>query len=524
MDDGVRPSQLKYNQFQFTSHEREYQGQYGLLTSGHSIWRTSNGHCDTEPKIVPLQLLLAVPEPLKIRFSDNAPLATWPGVQGISESGRVNYITPLFLAWAYILSAKWVELLSRSPRHACKQKYLEGTPIQDHLSFDIGYETDEDEYRWWKAILSFGWETTTGYEGRTYLSPWSVTASDTPFRGEKSHRVDSNTPSFHTALEYVTRFCNYYGFYDQFSAALAAALYIPLLGGRTVLLPILKDPTKERRSMLAIPADSCSNSFSEHSEFLPYYMTLSCNTFGIRSLLCSTFFNVNVECNLVAWLEPCFAIIDPLIEREESTKLVALLGNRQPNVAALWLGAIIVGISKSVIRDIRIGLIALDLHAAAWTFTTESFITISPGKAEEKSISREDESRLLFILGSEGHTRPPRSPWKPFGKTSLEETELEIQNHANCNCHCLEYLSWQWESSDGKTLEDTGLNRFPIETCNTKIGLNNPQEASIFNKSESLSEIATRGIFEWLRSNGYPASESFIRQHSWFDIGSSEGE
>lgn len=318
-----------------------------------------------------------------------------------------------------------------------------------------------------------------------------------------------------------------YGLQDQSSAALAAALYIPSISGSTIPLPMLKNSAKPGRSPPKVPAHACSDSFSEHAEFLPYYMTLSCNTFGTRSLLCSTFFNADIECNLVsAWLElePCFTMIDPLIEGEDFTKLATLLGYKQPNVAALWLGAIIVGMAKSVIRNIRIGLVALDLHAAAWTSTMESFITINPRKPEEKTILREDECRLLFIVGSDSHTRLPRSPWKPFGKTPLEETELEIQNHANCNCHCLEYLSWHWESSNGTTLEDTGLNQTRNEKCGIEIKLNDSPEAYPIDQSESLSEIATRGIFEWLRSNGYPASESFIHEHPWFDIGSSEGE
>lgn len=42
--------------------------------------------------------------------------------------------------------------------------------------------------------------------------------------------------------------------------------------------------------------------------------------------------------------------------------------------------------------------------------------------------------------------------------------------------------------------------------------------------SRSLSEGATRGIFEWLRSTGYPACEKLFYQHSWIDIGSSDEE
>lgn len=36
--------------------------------------------------------------------------------------------------------------------------------------------------------------------------------------------------------------------------------------------------------------------------------------------------------------------------------------------------------------------------------------------------------------------------------------------------------------------------------------------------SQTLSEGATRGIFGWLRSTGYPRSERPIYQHSWIDL------
>ena len=42
--------------------------------------------------------------------------------------------------------------------------------------------------------------------------------------------------------------------------------------------------------------------------------------------------------------------------------------------------------------------------------------------------------------------------------------------------------------------------------------------------AETLSEIATRGIFEWLRSTGYPRSEKPIYQHSWIDLEDTDDE
>jgi hypothetical protein len=510
--------------FSFVCEEKDD----GLQVCGHSIWRTSNGSCETENKIIPLRLLLAVSDPLKIRFSDNAPLANWPGTQGFSENSRENHITLLFLAWSYILSCKWVELLAHSPRHSCKQSYTMGTPVIDISDFGVGYEIDNDEERWWKAILSFGWEATTTYGDTKYLSPWSVVAAyETSNTSEESFCVGgSDTPSSDVALEYLCRFCRHYELDDQFSASLAAALYIPLLSGTTIPLPLPKNPVIEPRLISTSTLSKDSNSaYLQQRQFLPYYMTLSCNPFGIRSLLCSVFFNIDVECNLVsAWLTPCFAIVDPLIEREEFTKLATLLGNRQPNVAALWLGAIIVGIAKSVIRDVRNALTALDLHAAAWTSTMQTFVTLNPGKVTGPFILREDECRLLFIFGSQSHTKLPRSPWKPFGSTPLTDAELEIQHHANCNCHCLEYLTWHWRCLTEMTLEDPGIKRPPKQRSSENPVFGDIPKSHFFERTELLSKLATRSIFGWLRPKGHPALENFVYQHPWFDSESSDDE
>jgi hypothetical protein len=528
----------------FACLEKEsQQGQYGLLVSGHSIWRTSYGTCDVGPRTIPLQLLLAVPDSLKVQFSDCAPLAEWPGIQGLSGNDEGNYIALLFLAWAYILSARWAELLEHSSRHDCRKGYIArrsqpatALPKQDNIGFDIGYDVNGDEARWWKAISSsgHGWKITVDYDCRTYLSPWSVSVSDTQYLGPTgiSLNADAEPPSSHVALEYLARFCARHHLYGQCSASLAAALYIPWLSGSTISLPVPRVPSPVQQfslpSKLSQPTVSHSTLVAEHSKLLPYYMTLSCNVWGMRSLLCSTFFNAEVECNLVsAWLNPAFGIIDPLIKEGNFQKLAVVLARRQPKIGALWLGAILVGNARSTLRDIRIGLIALDFHAAAWTGTIQSFMAIEPGVIDGETITREDECRLLFITGCDGYTRAPIFPWKPFGKTRLSDTEINVQQHARCNCHRLEYISCHWDLSNGSTLNDIGLS--PIPSGDDIIDMETPPEHSPVRcssgySSQLLSEGATRGIFGWLRSTGYPACEKSIYQHSWIDIGSSDDE
>ncbi|KMU92424.1 LOW QUALITY PROTEIN: hypothetical protein CIHG_10235 [Coccidioides immitis H538.4] len=135
-------------------------------------------------------------------------------------------------------------------------------------------------------------------------------------------------------------------------------------------------------------------------------MTLSCNGWALRSLLHSTFFNPDVYCNLVgSWLEPAFEALEPILDAEDYTGLTILLTRRQPVLGPLWLGAILTGTATTILHAIRSGQWAVDLHAAAWTGTEQSFLTTKlsgPRAAKQSRINRDDECRLLFLTGCDG--------------------------------------------------------------------------------------------------------------------------
>lgn len=163
--------------------------------------------------------------------------------------------------------------------------------------------------------------------------------------------------------------------------------------------------------------------FSEESKLLSYNVTLSCKTRGIEALLCGAFFDPQVSCNLVnSWIEPIFEDIDPLVTKSDYKTLTILMGKRQPKLAALGMGAFISGVANYIFQDVRIGLLATEIHCSAWTGKAHSFINLKP-KAE---ISRSDESRLLSLAQCDEHYRLPVSPWKPFSVTPLCDTEIEV--------------------------------------------------------------------------------------------------
>ncbi|PWY96539.1 hypothetical protein BO94DRAFT_481421 [Aspergillus sclerotioniger CBS 115572] len=509
------------------------QGKGSLLIQGQSTWKTSKGICELPPRTIPDQLQLGIDSPSGVRLSDDSPFSDWLGVQGLSGYDNGNYLSVLYLAWAYIFSSRWVELLGRSVDHECQMHYTSqgtaGSPqsakqpkVQVELDDDVG----EEETFWWRSVLCSdgGWSATTKHNNHVYLSPWSVSAEDAGMslatKGDLNINM-SDPPRSKTALKYLSRFCMYHGLYAQCSAALAGALYIPFLRGRSVSLPFPRQISSQKG--VGDSTFSISDLLSEHYGLLLKYMTLSFNVWGLRSLLCSTFFNPDIECNLIsAWLNPAFAIIDSV----SPTKglLATFLATRQPRLGALWLGAILTDVAKSVLRDIRTGMTALDLAASAWTGTRQTFLTSKMGSSQGEVISRDDECRLLYITACEFHERPPIWGWKPFGFTQLSDTDLPVREHAQCIGHCLEYESWEWILTNGHSIRDTiHKNIQPAKHASYPSARSKPATLDDYDYdffSELLSEGATCGIFGWLRPTGYPHNERVIYQHSWLDLGS----
>lgn len=515
------------------------QGKGSLVVNAQSTWRTSTGKCDLPPRVLSKQLLLAVGHKVSVRLSTDSPFSHWPGVHGLSDYDEGNYLSVLYLAWAYILSARWVELLGRSRDHECQMSYsppsCEG-PVhsnkQHMIQIDIGDDACAEEVSWWRAVLCSDscWDATTKYNGHEYLSPWSLSATGAGLivttKGFLNTRADP--PDSWTALEYLRRFCVHHRLYAQCSVALAGVLYIPFMRGGTIALPFPKESSrlksKEGDGGSTVPIQEL---LKEHGQLLAKYMTLSSNVWGLRSILCSTFFNKDIECNLVsAWLNPAFAILDSISSKSNSK--AAFLINRQPRIGILWLGALLTDLAKSILRDVRAGMTAVDLPASAWTETSQSFLSSEIESIDGDYIHRDDECRLLFITAFESHDRPPIWPWKPFGATHLSETELSVFEHAWCTGHYLEYDSWEWILTDNRSIKNT--REQTSQPTDKKSQYLHNRDSPVLEDytynffSQSLSEGATRGIFRWLRSTGYPSSERPMYQLFWFDMEGTDDE
>ncbi|KAJ5087579.1 hypothetical protein N7456_011195 [Penicillium angulare] len=510
-----------------------------LLVNGQSTWRTSQGACDLPPRIMSKQLILGVSGRLSVKLSEDSPLSDWPGVQGIPNYDKGNYLSVLYFAWAYILSARWVELLDRSVDHECQMTYTAHNPgaspptnEQPMPQVYLGENISEEECIWWHVILRHGdkWDATTKYKVRIYFSPWSVRTEDAGFtvapKLEGFPHDNSKPPSSGTAIEYLARFCLYHRIYAQCSTSLSGVLFIPFLNRKTISLPLPRQvPQLELKGSFDDDSISISALLNDHRALISKYMTLSLDIRGLRSLLYSTFFNPDIDCNLVsAWLNPAFAVINSISSEEAS--IATLLANRQPRFGILWLGAILTALAKNFLCDARVGMTTIDLPASAWSQTTHTFLTSNMGQIQSDLIRREDECRLLFITACYGHDRPPICSWKPFGSTQLCDTEIQVRQHVHCTGHCLQYESWEWLLTNDGSIRDYGKEHGQLLAAVSKTSVSRTtarvSEYTYDFSSQLLSEVQTRAIFDWLRSMGYPHNEKGIYQHSWFDLEGSD--
>lgn len=515
-----------------------------LRISGQSLWKISAGECESPPKQLHHDLPCGFIAPVTCCLARSSRCTNWHVFEEDRHQASGRHITIIILAWAYILSARWVELQRPASRllyseHKAERLGEREDTATTAIVIHVGTATQQC-IRWWAALLapSQGWRAEIDVEVNVYQSPWS-TCITTPHRlaikseiqrpaGGQSEEVP---PSSDKALIYLQEYCELHAISNQHTAALAAVLFFPWKNsdGDSVVLP-LPEPqpshsTATQHRPLSNPPDPVG-CIQSHYHRLVYYMTLSCNVRGLRALLSGSFFEPDVPCNLVGpWIQPIFEIIDG----QDLEGLAIIMGRRQPALAALWFGAIMLGLETSVLQSVQIGLFPVEPNAAAWTGTIQSFINVLPPRIYstlDKEIDRADECRLLYLIGSESYQRFPVSPWRPFGSTPLIYTELEVQRHATCKGHTLQYLSWGWDTNNGCSCEDYGLDEkitpaYHWDAMSVKPDLTHLHNLEDRLRDHAISETATRSIFGWLRMDGYPPTERSIFTHDWFDTGSS---
>ncbi|KAL9611411.1 MAG: hypothetical protein Q9167_003952 [Letrouitia subvulpina] len=400
------------NSSQFDLEER---GRGLLYARGHSLWQTSYGGCELEERMLYSWLLVGLGQPTRCTEGSTG-FTHWPGtVDEPEDPDAANYIAILVYAWSYILSV--------SKNRDCND-------TRQRTTIDVG-SVSEAGLRWWAALLAHthGWQATTAYKRKTYFSPWSVVnESAHPYSLKATVNLSTTTnsmpPTSEEALGHLSRFCMEQGLCSQWLAALAATLTLTLktLGPKATILPRTKPLPNASGHGRGIPA--------EQLDLLPYYMSISANSTGLRASLCGGFYQPGIACNLVsAWLDPGIDhVLRPLLDSGQGGRIAAILGQRQPKTAALWIGAAITGLTSSILSLVKSGAYPFELNASAWTGCAQTYLTSQMlPLATASRIDRAKEAQLLFLTQAEGCHNPPITPWPPFLDALLSDTEIEVR-------------------------------------------------------------------------------------------------
>ncbi|KAJ5594846.1 uncharacterized protein N7459_001054, partial [Penicillium hispanicum] len=499
-------------------------------------WKVSaNADCSALEREVSRFAMLQLGAGDSVPFKLNGEVfQSWTGT--IEEGGHgANYLGVLTLGWCYILSARLVELRGEGAfmRYTKVKAECNSDPRLDRPSahlLDIG-EVDEDVARWWSALLApgEGWEAFVTRDPADFVAPWSIirTCETTFFIKHKTLSPDSNSGplSSKKAFEVLAEFALSHQLGSQFSIALATALTIPLHRYYTLTarLPFPKPMCgkKSSHSVEAMPP-----MWLRLMEELPYYMTLSCNPELMMSILCGSFWEPGVPCNLVSpWLHPVLNEVLgglPIKSGHDQEVLGLMCAIRRPSI-------IISGLGPTILEMVKMGMPPLDHNGFAWTGCPQSFMDISgsgPYTSETPSfIMRQDVWRLLHLPTIENDDlnfrHRPFAPWAPCGKSPTKNSALRVMSHLECPRHEYQYDYWNWELEDGAVIKDYGFSR-DLSTSQPKSLCALPSvEASTsfkemdFDVDQKASQNASWDIFHWLFVNGEGVPPEEIYHDDW---------
>ncbi|TAQ91515.1 hypothetical protein B7494_g221 [Chlorociboria aeruginascens] len=182
---------------------------------------------------------------------------------------------------------------------------------------------------------------------------------------------------------------------------------------------------------------------------------------------------------------------------------------------------------KHLLKLVGFGIITTKLQCCSWLFDRPSFASQhwqskfrSSGGCFDLSIS----DKTMADISS-----PPRSSLSPPSGHVDEKDEI-LRNfrllpcYMTLSCSNIFFLIYHTTSANVQDLgfcNDTTKPSVYSTVDNTIILDTHKQTALV---SETISEMATRSIFGWLRSYGWPAAEKAIYSHSWFISEGSDDE
>ncbi|RDW80323.1 hypothetical protein BP6252_04961 [Coleophoma cylindrospora] len=383
-----------------------------------------------------------------------------------------NCMAVLTLCWAYIITARFLEMQRRLIRYSSTRL----TPVLSHTfkpepgNIVLHLESaSEDLVRWLCALLAPG----LGWVVKGPLPPWIVHYDeDTRFDITTDISFDfqdnEQAPSSNKATELLMEFCLLRnigplenGMLQQPTEAFLAALALPFYNALN-LQPQLPTPkfsigTQEYPSPIYI---------RDYVKNLPYFMPLFICPASLGSVIWSIFWEPGIECNLVSvWFASILTVISPVIEAYDMEMLAKIFAFRRIQAGLLWRAILNLGDLKVLdmitsylkSHEERLGgsLSAPDIDIAVWTGSYQSFLDEDISDSYSGSTTQVPRSDILrhrfnFRLGEPCYVR---FGWQPFGYAIMDQIEPDLWPRLKSGCS-RKYKHWVWwlRDKDGRMI------------------------------------------------------------------------
>ncbi|KAI9841021.1 MAG: hypothetical protein M1837_001051 [Sclerophora amabilis] len=439
-----------------------------------SEWKTTNDlDCKARWKSMDHYQVIGICNPIMYEYTNSSETQAWREMAAVQPSLATNFM----LAWTYILSCRWVEILQESGGQA-----------------ELWQCEKMSAHTFWNIILNHGWRATFTRNSKTYYAPWSLSKTES----DNIDNLVSVKPDSRLALETLGNVCASDEMRRQSLALLVSVLVMidPMEPG-IIKLP-KPGPSPEPTARTHLPF---TRPFNEILPQLDRCITLICSLHSVLSLLSAVFFDPTIPSNLVG--AQMTGLMEAISEiKDDHHTLVSALSAQCPRVALLWPTAICSGKLDDILASAGEGTPPLSLPVATWTGTLQSFIQVSypPVNLEKGKLLRASEFALTWCTSPK--INAPFTPSPPFGISVDENLNIETRKHLRHDHRLIAYrMFWILESGD----------RLP--GLGTQVVVHSP-EVQIVEKPPALigkryhcidnpagaSENATSNLFYWFQN------------------------
>ncbi|RAH48639.1 uncharacterized protein BO95DRAFT_471552 [Aspergillus brunneoviolaceus CBS 621.78] len=370
---------------------------------------TEDSNCEQDHKFIDYLQCFGSPAPVFYRTkAETQPEVSIPTCARPLRSG---FLTSIILAWSYIISCRWVEILQRAGE-------------KSQILHDQGMQIEE----------SF-WDIARVENQKDALDP---------SRRDWKLAIPNSFFAFSTLLD----FCASNGLEGEFLTGFACVL---ISTSRHAPPPKLAPPTMIPAVPMHSPPSAKGTMLFELFKSVENCISLSSTQDALDSLLCSAFFDPCVPCNLFGAASLGVRKALSTMEEIDNRQLLSAITNKKPQSSLLWAAAVCNGQATSFLNLSLHSLPPICLVAAFWTNTIQSFLQIaySVRDSEESIIARANEFRTSYFCWPDLFV--PWSPAPPFGTTPVHNLSLEVRAHLE---HMHVPLSWKnhWLLDSGERI------------------------------------------------------------------------